>query len=317
MALFYGDDEGLIRENVLALAKQVAGSVNDPFLTVELMRDGWPRVGAEMAALSMIGGRRVVIVREATDAALAPVASAMKGPGTALLIIEAVGLPKGKLRSYAETTADAVALGCYPEEGRALADVIRGILNGHTVGVDDDAATWLAEVLAGDRATVRSEVEKLALLAGPGGRLDLRMAQAGTGDGCAAASGDGLLAAMLGQPVVADAGIETAMNDGLNGVALLRMCLAQLQKMHQARLHMARGLSANDAVRMMRPPVFFRATASMIAALNLWSAERLLHFIEEARCLELACKQTGSRPELLARRFVHRLASTALMRRAA
>ena len=311
LVLFYGDDEGLIRENVLSLIRHVTGSTNDPFLVVELMRDGWPRVAAELAALSMIGGRRVVILREATDAALASITQAIKGPGSALLIVEAVGLAKGKLRSFAEAAPDGVAIACYPEEGRALADVIRRILSGFNVQADDEAVDWLSGTLTGDRAVVRSEVEKLALLAPPGGRLDLETVRMGLADGIAATGGDSLLSATLGKHADADAAVEAAMADGLTGVALMRMCLSHLQKMHQARLKMACGMTANDAVKSMRPPVFFRAASPMVSALRLWSADRLLHALEEARCVELACKQTGSRPELLARRFIHRLASAA------
>ena len=310
-ALLYGDDEGLIRETALALTRQVTGCLSDPFLIVELMRDGWGRIAAEMAALSMIGGRRVVIVREATDAALASITQALKGPGTALLVVEAAGLSKGRLRSFAEATADGVAVACYPEQGRALGDLIKGILSSFEVEADQDALEWLTDILAGNRAIVRNEVEKLALLAGPGERLDLKLAQIGTGDGAAVAGGDGLLAATLGKAEAADLIVESAIADGLNGVALMRMCLAHLQKLHQARLQISRGMTAGDAVRAMRPPVFFKATAQMVSALGLWSSDRLLQLIEEARCVELACKQTGSRPELLAQRFIYRLALVA------
>ncbi len=315
LVLLHGDDEGLIREYSLTLTRQVAGSLGDPFLTSELMRESWGQIGAEMAALSMIGGRRVVVVREATDAALAPISLAMKGPGSALLIVEAASLAKGKLRSFAETAPDAVAIACYPEEGRALGDLIKKILNDLHVQADAEAIDWLAGALAGDRAVIRGEVEKLALLAGPGGRLDLEAAQTGTGDGAAVAGVDCVLAATLGQQVSADAALEAAIADGLNGVALLRMCLTHLQKLHQARLQMARGASATEAVRSMRPPVFFRAAAPMATALGLWPADRLLQMLEEARSIELACKQTGSRPDLLARRFIHRLASVARTQR--
>jgi hypothetical protein len=54
----------------------------------------------------------------------------------------------------------------------------------------------------------------------------------------------------------------------------------------------------------------------MTAALSLWSAEGLLRAIEEARQTELACKQTGSRPELLARRYIAWLARQASARKA-
>ena len=124
------------------------------------------------------------------------------------------------------------------------------------------------------------------------------------GEAAGAAGDDALSAACGGQVEAADAAIEAALADGLNGVAVMRMALMHLQKMHQARLRMETGMAASDAVRAMRPPVFFKAVAGMVSALSLWSAEGLLRAIEEARQVELACKQTGSRPELLARRYV-------------
>jgi DNA polymerase-3 subunit delta len=316
LALLYGEDEGLIRERAQALTKAVAGSLNDPFLVVELNREGWPQIPGEMAALSMIGGRRVIRVRDASDAVLPPVLEAMKGPGGALLVLEAAGLGKGKLRSFAEADPGAGCIACYPEEGRALTDLVRAAFAELRVSVDPEAVAWLGETLGGDRAVVRGEVEKLALLAGEGGRVDADMARSCAGEAAGAAGDDALSAACGGQVEAADAAIEAALADGLNGVAVMRMALMHLQKMHQARLRMATGMAASDAVRAMRPPVFFKAVAGMVSALSLWSEEGLLRAIEEARQIELACKQTGSRPELLARRYVAWLARQARARRA-
>ena len=304
LVLLYGDDEGQIRELSQALTRQVAGSLNDPFLVVELGRDGWGQIPAEMTALSMIGGRRVIIVRDAGETVLASVAQAMRGPGGALLILAAAGLGKGKLRSFAEAAPDAVAIACYPDEGRALTELVRSGLSEFGVGIDQDALAWLGQALAGDRAVMRSEIGKLALLAGAGGQVDLDLARACTGDHAAGSADEGVLAAMAGRTETADACIEAAIQDGLAGVAVIRVALALLQKLHQARLRMDLGASASDAVRAMRPPVYYKAQAATMACLSAWSSDALLRMLEEARQVELACKRTGSRQELLARRFV-------------
>jgi DNA polymerase-3 subunit delta len=315
LVLLYGEDEGQIRERSQALTKLVAGSLNDPFLVVELTKEGWGQIPAEMAALSMIGGRRVIVVRDAGETILSQATQALKGPGGALLILEAAGLGKGKLRSFAEANAEAASIPCYPDEGRALTDLIKAGLSESGVSIDADALAWLAQNLSGDRGVMRGEIEKLALLAGAGGRLDLDAVRICVGEGAAASGDDGLLAALGGNIEAADTAVEMAIQDGLNGVALLRMALGQLQKVHQARLRVDSGLSAADAVRAMRPPVFFRAVSATTACVSLWSSEALLRTIEEARQVEMACKQTGARQELLARRFVAGLARQAQARR--
>jgi DNA polymerase-3 subunit delta len=285
--------------------------LNDPFLVIELDRVGWPRIEEEMAAMSLIGGRRVVRVREVTDAAAEAVRAALRGAGDTLLVLEAPDLGKGKLRALIEAAPDAAAIACYAEEGHALQELIRALLAELGASADAETVSWLGDSLGGDRAVVRGEVEKLALLAGAGGRIDLEMARASAGDAAGASADAGLLAATRGDPIAADQAVETAIGEGVTAIALMRMALGHLQRLHQARLRMQDGLSAADSIRSLRPPVFYKTVGGMVASLGLWSAESLARAIEEARTVEIACKQTGSRQELLARRFVAGLARQA------
>jgi DNA polymerase-3 subunit delta len=312
--LLHGEDEGLIRERAQALTLLVAGALNDPFRVVELGRDDWAQLGSEMAALSMIGGRRVVRVREVSDAMLEHVRTALRGPGAALAVLEAAGLGKGKLRTFVEAAPDAASVACYAEEGRAAAELIRGMFQTEGVRADADACMWLAEA-AGDRAVLRGEVEKLVLLAGPGGHVNLETARACAGDAAGASGDEALIAATSGDVLGADAAVDRAMAEGLAGVGLVRVALMHLQKLHQARLRMEGGLSASEAVRTLRPPVFYRALPGMVASVGLWPAELVLRALDEARVVELACKTTGSRPDVLACRFVAALARQAQARR--
>jgi DNA polymerase-3 subunit delta len=313
--LLHGEDEGLIRERGAGLTRLTAGSLNDPFQVVELEREGWPRLADEMSAISMMGGRRAVRVRDVTDAILEPLKAALKTAGDALIILEAPGLGRGKLRSFMEAGQDVAALACYAEEGRALQDTIRLWLGEFGVSADAEAATWLGDALGGDRAVLRAELEKLALLAGAGGRIDLEMARDCAGDAAGASADSGLLAATEGNVVLCDTEVERAMAEGLAGIALIRMTLGHLQKLHQARLRMEAGMSASDAIRAMRPPVFFKLVNGMTRSVSLWPTEALTRAIEEARQVEIACKQTGARQELLVRRFVGVLARQAQARR--
>lgn len=312
--LLYGEDEGLVRERARALTVAVAGSVDDPFRVVELTREAWNRMAGEFAAISMMGGRRVIGVREVTDAALGSVAEALKTKGDALLVLEAPGLGKGKLRTMIEAAGDAMAVPCYPEEGAALTELIRGLFAEAGVKADGEAVSWLAEATGGDRAVVRNEVAKLSLLAGAGGRVDLDLAREVAGDSAGASGDEALLAATCGKTVLADSHVERAMGEGLAAIALIRMALGHLQKLHQVRLLMAGGEGANEAVRALRPPVFYKNINAMAQSASLWSGDALLRAIEEARQVEIACKQTGSRPELLVRRFVAGLARQAQAR---
>ena len=308
LVLLHGEDEGQIRDRTQTLTKLIAGSLSDPFLVAELGREGWNQIPAEMSALSMIGGRRVVIARDATDAILPFVSTALAGPGGALLIVEAPGLSKGKLRTYAESSAQAAVLASYAEEGAALQTTIAAMLAERDMRAEPDAIALLCHTLAADRAVLRGEIEKLALFTEPGRPLDVETIQSCVGDTAAGTGDEAILAMVAGDLIRGDAALEAAFADGLSGVALLRMALAHLQKLHVAKLHIQEGAAPSEAVRAIRPPIFYRNVGVVTKSLALWNADKLLRAIDEARRSELACKQTGSSPDLLARRFLIGLA---------
>jgi DNA polymerase-3 subunit delta len=301
--LLYGDDLGLIRERADALTRAVAGSLDDPFRVARLERERHGLLAEEATAQSLIGGRRAVRVDEAGDAIVPRLQEILAGPGDAVLILEAPGLAsRSKLRTLAEKHDSIAALGSYPEEGRALEASIRARLNEVDIVIEPDALSWVASQLGSDQAMMRQEIDKLSLYAAETGRIDLADAQACVGDAASASLDGALHAATRGDPAATDRLVGLALADGAAPVGLLRAAAGHLQRLHRARLGMAGGQSGSDAMRAMRPPVFFRYQADMVRALTGWSAEALAEAMAGIFAAEQACKRTGAPAEAIAAR---------------
>ncbi len=310
--LLHGDDVGLIRARGAMLVQLIAGTADDPFRVVELEREAASRIGEEMAALALSGGRRVVRVREATDAAIVHVERAMKAGGTGFLVLEAPGLTaRSKLRALLERLPDGAAVPCYPVLGRDLQAMIRGMLADAGIQAEGDALAWLADQLGADVAVTQREVEKLILYAGPGGRVDLDAARVCVGDLSGLSVDDALFAATSGDVAATDRALELAMAEGAVPVAVLRQTLGHLQRLHRARLAVSDGIPASEAARAVRPPLFFRREAVFVQALGLWSADGLQAACQRVWDAERACKRTGAPDEALARSAVLGLAQRA------
>ncbi len=309
VVLLHGDDLGLIRERAEALVRAVAGGLDDPFRLAELARDEIGSLPAEAASLSLTGGRRVVRVREAGEAAAGPVQAVLASTAPALVVLEASGLPpRSRLRSAVEAAADGAAIGCYPEEGRALEETIRAALADGAVTAEPEALAWLVGHLGADRAATRREIEKLALYAGPGGRVDLAQATACVGDLAGLSLDDALFAATQGDLATADRALELAMAEGATPVGVLRATLMHLQRLHRARLAMDGGMSAAEAAKASRPPVFYRRVGAFARALGLWPAPALMAGMSALAEAERACKRTGAPDQVIARNAVLALA---------
>ena len=312
VVLLYGEDHGMIRDRAATLVRSVAGSLDDPFLVAELGREDTGRLAEEAASLALTGGRRVVRLRETTDAATEQVAAILKGNSPALLVLEASGLAtRSRLRSLVEAAPDGAAIACYPEEGRSLADTIRAVLTEAGVGIDADALSWLSDQLGADRVSTRGEADKLALYVGPGGRVDLDAAMACVGDLAGLSLDDALFAATEGDVTRADRALELAVAEGATPVGLLRAGLMHLQRLHRVRLTVDEGLSTADAVKGARPPVFFRRVRAFNQAVELWSSAALMAAMAGLAEAERACKRTGTPDGVLSRNAVLALARRA------
>lgn len=303
--LLHGEDAGMIRDRAATLVRAVAGAVDDPFRVAELTRQEMGHLADEAASLPLTGGRRVVRLRDATDAATDAVTAILKSSAPALVVLEASVLPpRSRLRSLVEAAPDAAGIACYPEEGRALEETIRSILAELGVPVDPEALAWLSAQLGADRASTRQELEKLALYVGPGGCVDLDAALACVGDLAGLSLDDALFAATAGDVGMTDRAMELAIAEGATPVGVLRAALMHLQRLHRVRLSVDAGLSATEAAKSARPPVFFRRTGAFTQALGLWSSGALMAAMAALAEAERNCKRTGAPDAALSRNAI-------------
>jgi DNA polymerase-3 subunit delta len=313
VVLLFGEDAGMIRDRAETLVRAVAGSLDDPFLVTELPREDIKQLANEAAGLSLMGGRRVVRVRDVTDAATEPVLAVLKSNAPALVVLEGPSMAsRSKLRTALEAAADGTAIGCYPEEGRALEETIRETLRVSGVGIEADALSWLSQQLGADRASTRAELEKLALYVGVGKRVDLDAAMTCVGDLAGLSLDDALYAATTGDVATADRALEAAMAEGAASVQVLRVAMGHLQKLHRARLAMdEQGLTAADAAKTVRPPVFYQKVGAFSRSLVLWPAGTLAAAMAALAEAERGCKRTGWPDRALCRNAVLTLARRA------
>ncbi len=302
VVLLHGDDVGLIRDRASRLVRAVIGAADDPFRLVELERDRFASIPDEASSLPMTGGRRVVRIREAVESVAPFVQAVLSGPATGLLILEGAAITaKGKLRGMVEKSADAASIACYPLAGKALEQAIVATLGNLQVTADAESLEWLTTQLGADQAVTLAEVEKLAVYARVGGRVDLTAARTCVGDLAGLSLDDALFAATSGDVQGTDRALELAMAEGAAPVGVLRAALMHLQRLQRAKATMATGRSAAEAAKSARPPVFFRREQAFISALMNWPEQALEQACQRVWETELACKRTGSPAETLCR----------------
>jgi DNA polymerase III subunit delta len=305
--LLYGPDAGLVRERADALARAVCPDLSDPFRVAELtgaaVAADPARLADEVAAQSLVGGRRVVRVREAADGLAKLFAGTIDAaPGDGFIIAEAGELPaRSSLRRAFEEARCGVAIGCYPDTPRELAAVVRDSLAESRVAISRDAGEYLVAHLGADRLQTRSELEKLALYAGPGGRVELADAEAVVGDGAQLSIDDAVFGAAEGDAAAVERALGRVFQEGASAVTVVRALLRHLQRLHLFAARIANGTPAAEVLRGARPPVFFRHEDNWKRQLGLWTEARLRPVLGVVAEAEFRMKLTGFPAETLCR----------------
>lgn len=181
--LFYGPNEGRVREYARLAAKSVVTDLDDPFRVCQLspadLKDDPARLADEAAALSMTGGRRVVRLSGMGDAHTESFANFLDHPqGDALIVAEAGELTRAsKLRKLFETSKQCAITACYEENMQDLDRLVIDHLRSHGLNITSDAKAYLMQCLGEDRMAARQELDKLVIYKGPPGRASARVAK--------------------------------------------------------------------------------------------------------------------------------------------
>jgi DNA polymerase III subunit delta len=320
--LVYGPDAGLVRERAERIALGVVSDRLDPFRVAELTADDLAsdpaRLDDEARALSLVPGRRLVHVREAGDGVAPLVDRFFKAmpPGDSLVLVEAGDLPgRSALRRAFEAARLGGAIPCYADGPDDLRQLVREVMGARRIAVSGEAMEYLVANLGGDRMLSRQELEKLALYVGDGGALGPDEAEAMVGDSAAMRLEAAVFAAADGDAPGLERSLQRAFDEGLAPASLLRAAMRHFQRLYLVGAREAAGVTPEEALNSLRPPLFFKLRDRFRDELRRWPPRRAVPALELLLEAERNTRRTGVPPETVCRDTLLRIARGAAARR--
>ncbi|NWH08167.1 MAG: DNA polymerase III subunit delta [Alphaproteobacteria bacterium] len=320
-ALVFGSESNLVHERAERLARAVVPDLGDAFrvalLTGAEIAKNPSRLIDEAAALSMLGGRRVVRVRDAGEAIAKPLEALLDAANAeALVVIEAGDLgAKSALVKLFEAAPHAACLPCYPETGAALEEAISTLMKEMGLAAGHAIAAELAAHLPADRGIIRSEIAKLSLYLGaregearPVTEADIRAIVVGSleaeTDDIADAVADGDMARLA-------ALLARSAESGTTGIGLLRMVSGHLLRLHAIT---AAGRDLDAAASTMKIFVPWSRKAAISSQMQRWTLQKLEDALAQLLEAERLSKQTGTPEEAITSRALMSAAALAARR---
>jgi DNA polymerase III subunit delta len=317
LALVYGPDAGLVQERAEKLLKSVAPDLTDAFNVSDLSESTLladpARLADEAAAISMMGGRRVVRVRGAGNDLADLLESFAEDPkGDALVVIEAGDLAKtSALRKIFDGHKTAAAVQCYPDSVRDLGDVVRDALRAEGLSIAPDALEDAVSRLGSDRGVTRREIEKLLLYMHGKKQVALEDVRAVMGDEAEARSESACDAAAGGDLVKLDRELERLWVSDVAPAQVLRSAMGHFQRLVQARESANRGEAIDTVMKRLRPPVHFSRSQAFKNQAQRWNTDKLGEALDMLLDAEAMTRTTSVPAEAVTGRVLMNIAAMA------
>lgn len=299
LVLVYGPDTGLVSENAARLVKHFAGDPPDPESLSQLHMseiDADPqRLGILARSPSLFGGQTTIRIRAATNK-LAPTLVELLDEGAqALFVVEGADLkPSDALRKHAEARRDARALPCYADTGQTIDTLIRETFAAANIALEADLAPMLRDMLGNDRQVTRSELQKLVLYAGDGGRLTRDDVMRLCGDNAALAIDAVVDSIATGHARRFDDAMTRAAAAGTDAQRLLIVAMQHFSRLRAMRAEIDAGASVDQIVSRATPRIHFSRKAGFEQQLRLWNDDGLAAACNRLAAAILDSRKSGS-----------------------
>lgn len=294
--LLHGSDIGAIAERAGIIARKYATDLDDVFSVTRIDGEqiaGDPSaIGDSAAEIALLGDLRLVLVKGRGAELLEACKLALKRDlSGAFIVVEArETTSKQAIVKLFEAADNAASIGCYADSDADLGQLFRDIMSRDNISVDSDATSIVLQRLGNDRAGSRMEIEKLALMVGPNGNLNSEDVSVALGDSSVLATSDIACAAADGQVDALNRALARAWGEDSNAVMVLRGCQTHFKQLMLAGQGMSRGKSTSQAIKDLRPPVFFKMQDVLARQLRYWSAKHALAAVNRLQDCELQVK---------------------------
>ena len=327
-ALVYGSDRGLVRERVERLSARFVADPDDAFAVTRMSTDDLSedptRLMDAVSAMSLLGDASLVRLRLDDERRGKAIADLVRHFDTqprlaaSKLIIEGGEMKTSSvIRKAVEASKHFAALPCYPDGARDLGNLVKATLEEDGLSIRPDALALLMERLDPDRALIRSELEKLVLYMGPGSgkTVTVEDVDANTSGAQASTLDEIVMSVMGGEVAKADSAIRRAVAGKTSPILILISLQRHLLRLIEAAGKVENGMSGEQALKSLRPPVFYSQLPAVSAQLSRWPRRALDSALGQSLDVEVRAKTAGAPVEALISRFALALASFAAGRR--
>lgn len=296
--VIYGSNEGMVATLSEQFIKAISPDMYDAFHvsyldTSDILSD----VGvlyAEFNAQSLMGGRRVVVIKNATAALTKSLRELVDTSNSdSFLVISSSSLKtKDSLAVMAKDEKFFYGIGCYDDRDEDISQFVSKFMSKNGYRIDNIPFQVLCSRLSNDRKISSNELDKLVTYMGD--KKDISIDDVLTVISDTSASSQEDLCYFIAQGMVekAIASYNRLVFEGEQPVSIIRSISYHFMKLLDCAVKMEKGETSDKVVMSLRPPLMFFRKNAFISQLRVWNRSRIMSALNLLYQTERECKTT-------------------------
>ena len=316
-ALVFGYDESMVQDYAKKIARLIVPNLKDDFcvreITAAQIKENPSLVLDELNALSLMGGRRLVWIKNATESMGSMIDDVLQQVKTNnfLLITGDAFNKNASVRVVCENHPKMLAIVCYPDEANDIRILIQNTLSQNGYQITPDALAAFLESVGQSRGITLSELDKLITYQKNEKLITTETIQRVI-DNSSTFSFDSLCFAISeGNHVNAIHFYEHLLESGETPVSIVRKLLTYFNKMLLGVHLLQQKKSMEEALKKVLTPAQFKLKSAMTRQLTCWHKEALSAVLKQLLETEKNTKTTALPAELIVARMITSLTARA------
>lgn len=295
----FGTNEGMIADYASQLAKSVCPDLNDAFRVVSFSMDSLEKdIGqlyGEYNAQSLLGGRRVIIIKDGNNNLTAHFKTLFKDSSSDTLVIVSSSSinTKSSLVTFAKDNPEIGLISCYDDREGTIYGFTKEYLEKSGITIAQDAMQLLCARLSPDRKASTGELEKLTTYLGTRRNIVLEDIKTAISDTSCSSLEDLCYFTAGGNSAKAMESYQELLHEGEEPVSLTRNLTYHFFKLLSSAAAIENGQTADAVVAAIRPQVMFFRKNDLIMQLKIWKRKDINNVLELLYKCERNCKTTN------------------------
>lgn len=304
--VIFGNNEGLISDYTNQFALSVVSDLNDAFRVVKLQSEQIEKdpglLFGEYGAQSLIGGRRVILIKNATNNLTKTLKELFKNSvSDTLVIITSTDLnTKSSLVVFAKDSDDMALISCYEDREESFYSFLKNYFIKQEMTISDNASKLLCSRLSGDRKICLNELEKLVTYLGKRKNVEISDIQVAISDTSESSVKDLCYFTATGQTEKALDAFSEVLNSGEEAVSVVRALSYHFLKLLNYAALKEKGQGVEMIVSSIKPTVMFYRKSDLSLQIRVWKSKNILDVLDLLYQTEIKCKTTGFPAEKIA-----------------